>query len=584
MFLNLQIVVSRRLSDLSIDLDPRSGSIATTDTPLWYTISMVTTSRDNLYLLVWYGDGRNNFVSLSDTDGPALILSGNGKDMEIVADYGDGCELMVEFSYLYAVEGLFKPRVAIFDSIEHLNLASGSNSDLMDNKRNSMQDIQHKSDQSSFQDFQSEQVTDSMQGIQIEHESLPYFIDELPFDISEGIVDENSRSNRVSKFSEDIGGLEPEYAVEGLQENPLEIDDSFKEVENKLDNSNGSSDSVELLAAELEQEVLILKKLENARIHGPSIVPCDDQKEFVLQVLSKFNVSVNWKVYLLFESSLDEGNVTVGDDEKFDYFYQLVFERSDNLFAMNYTFVGVGQYLVIANVANALSSTVTKLSVNVMCPVQGLLASCDKEYIQTGLELTCYAEAKKGSDLSFEWIIDGYNIEKQLRLTGNYSSILKYKFVEADICDISVTAMNNISSENVIVESAIRVQDPITDFTVHRNIWVILGQRTKIIAHYKPTSIYNQYCYFGFDYGNGEIHKYTGIVNEAIGCYYIDENSQFPKLGKYFVKVYAYNRVSNMSKVVEFWVIPSLENVSIELINTPTLENPARFLVKDQGK
>lgn len=111
----LQLIIERQLSSLTIDIDADSSHLATTGQPVHFIVSMVTTSRSNRSLQVWYGDGHSDVVSLADTNSPRLVLAGNGKEMEIIASYGEGCRLLVDFQYVYEVEGLYRPKVAVFE-------------------------------------------------------------------------------------------------------------------------------------------------------------------------------------------------------------------------------------------------------------------------------------------------------------------------------------------------------------------------------------------------------------------------------------------------------------------------------------
>lgn len=106
--------MDRQLRDLTIDLDTASSSLASVGEQIQFIVSMVTTSRYNHSLQVWYGDGKNNIFSLTDTDSPKLVLAGDGKEMDIVASYGEGCQLLVEFQYGYNTRGYYKPKVALY--------------------------------------------------------------------------------------------------------------------------------------------------------------------------------------------------------------------------------------------------------------------------------------------------------------------------------------------------------------------------------------------------------------------------------------------------------------------------------------
>ena len=107
------MVIARVLKDLELILHPDSNPVTSTNDPIDFIVSVTTTSRSNIFLKVDYGDNVTNIVPIKDTNTSGLVLHGDGKEMDIIANYGEGCRLMVEFQYLYKAEGNFKPVITI---------------------------------------------------------------------------------------------------------------------------------------------------------------------------------------------------------------------------------------------------------------------------------------------------------------------------------------------------------------------------------------------------------------------------------------------------------------------------------------
>lgn len=148
------MVVPKVLTDLEIMLHPDSLPVATINDSVNFVVSVLTTSRVHYVLELHYGDTNKDVVPIQDTNTSGLVLHGNGKDMDIIASYGEGCRLVVEFQYMYAREGSYKPSVTIFNnkynppvknkgSIGKYNKVAGNENDAEVNKMPEKHDQLH---------------------------------------------------------------------------------------------------------------------------------------------------------------------------------------------------------------------------------------------------------------------------------------------------------------------------------------------------------------------------------------------------------------------------------------------------------
>lgn len=138
-----QVAVDRRLGQARLTLQDAAHAHWPTGKPLSFRLAVHTTDRHNTYLRVDFGDGEVRTASLRETaeaetelvrarrhaeecgeEGckrrEVVDLDGMKEGMEglrLVADYGDGCELVAVFQHTYRTEGVFAPRVWVDNNI-----------------------------------------------------------------------------------------------------------------------------------------------------------------------------------------------------------------------------------------------------------------------------------------------------------------------------------------------------------------------------------------------------------------------------------------------------------------------------------
>ena len=468
------MVVPKVLTDLEIMLHPDSLPVATINDSVNFVVSVLTTSRVHYVLELHYGDTNKDVVPIQDTNTSGLVLHGNGKDMDIIASYGDGCRLVVEFQYMYAREGSYKPSVTIFN-------------------------------------------------------------------------------NKYNPPVKNKGSIEKYNKVAG-NENDAEV--------NKMPEKHDQ------LHAELEQDIFIVKEIAGLRLESERIAKCNENTAFTLQFLSEFNLTVIWTIHAL-------------NDEDDDV---LLDEISFNSLHLVYKFTIAGAYLVTAKASNVISAASVSTNIMIQCPLKGLTVTCSKDFIPTGDAIECIAEVISGTDIVFLWLLEGPDeFESKHVFYENFTSILRTKLTSPGMYDIRVHAGNNISSSYFDIEPPIKVLDPINHIVVYKTSRTLLGNRTEFVAVYQPTNDHvNYYCNFDFDFGGGRKHIADTVCKDW-NCY-VGASHQFSTPGKHKVLVYGYNEVSEIVEEVEVWIIPGLDNVSVDVPEPAVIGHPLRFIVKENGK
>ncbi|XP_053374214.1 polycystin-1-like [Mercenaria mercenaria] len=524
------LVIQRQFSNLTIDLHPASEDIVAVDQPVHFIVSLITTSRSNRSLQVWYGEGHSNIVSLADTKSPRLVLAGNGKEMEIIASYGEGCRLLVEFYYTYKTEGVYKPKVAVYE-----------NRKLKDPDRH-------------FHDSNKEE------GQQIKH---------LP---EADTVLERSRSESAESFEH--------AAVAGVG------DDSDKKIGaeylEKLNND---------LSEELGRGILVLSEIFGARIHTARVARCEEPLEINLLVSSVLNISIHWHIYRIADEYVDDEGTNIDMYDVEEYSENVIPEEKDLVLFLEkktsetslvYVFQQVGAYFIRARVRNAISSIETSFDVIVQCPIEELTATCFDEYIESGAELTCAATVQRGSDIVFHWSIEGIETKTYTQFE-NHTSVVRHRFKSSGIYDISLQAMNNVSKGYFEVETPVHVQDPIKSIKVLKKSPNLLGNLTEVLAIYQPKCcLYYLDVEFEFDFGLGRENYALNNCDEQL-CWG-QAGHIFYETGTHEVIVYAYNDVSQISKTVEVQIYAELDDITVDVLGEPVAGSPTRFVVLQNGK
>ena len=549
-------MVERTLSNLTIGLQEGSGYLATLGQPIHFVVSMVTTSRQEQYLRVWYGDGHDNIVSLEDTESPQLVLIGNGREMEIVASYGVGCALTVEFQYIYETEGTFQPNIEVYEGT--------------DGSCNADQDVDN---------------IDKDENMYIE-------------------MEEDIGASNVNYF--DFGGLlGNDYADYSESE-------ESEEVEHEAETCKAENTVAEMLA-----EILVVQEIRSLKIHSPRIGQCDRESLFEAQVSSHVNVSFHWTMYRIVDEDfsymyddLDTENIGIYDigADLIDEFSEDGGEVADLETVgkavtvdpeFEFHFIKDGAYLLTVKSINAISSLEDSTYIMIQCPVHGLHAACRNHYIVAESELECFANVTEGSNVIFHWYIEQFkfdvNNEMSIEKTevpafaySDTSSMLKRKMSTAWSYHITVTVQNNISSDVFYIEPAISVQEPISDVNVLTSK-TLLGERTSLVSIYVfSTHGYSIYLLdqlqFGFDFGDGNHIRNKHVCKDSQMYCFSHMEYWFETPGKHSVDVYVKNNVSEYKKTVDVWVYTGLDNVTVEVVGHAVAGQPTRFVVLENGE
>ena len=467
------MVVPKVLKDLEIQLHPDSLPMATINDSVNFIVSVLTSTRVDYVMELVYGDNNKDVIPIKDTNTSGLVLHGDGKDMDIIASYGEGCILVVEFQYMFAREGSFKPSITI-------------------------------------------------------HKNKPFSPDE-----NVGADKENKRE--VNKNSVKENNLPEKY---------------------------------DKLYAELEQDIFIVQEIAGLRLESERIAKCYADTKFTLQFASEFNLTVIWTIHAL-------------DDNEDDV---LLDEISLNSLHLIYKFTIAGAYLVTAKATNIMSAASVSTNIMIQCPLKGLTVTCQEDFIQTDNTIECKAEVISGTDIVFFWLLEGpEEFESKHVFYENYTSVLKTRLTIPGMYDIRVHAGNNISSSFYDIEPPIIVLDPIDNIIVYKTSKTLLGNLTEIGAVYKPSNNHVNYdCNFDFDFGDGRKHI-VDTVCEGWNCY-VWTSHRFATPGKHKVLVYGYNEISEVVEEVEVWIIPGLDNVTVDVLEPAVAGQPVRFIVKENGK
>ena len=496
-----------------------------------FLVSVITTSRSNRSLQVWYGDHHSNIVSLADTTSPRLVLEGDGKDMEIIASYGEGCRLLVEFYYTYRTEGIFKPSVAVF-------------------KDKDIYDISAK-----------------------RRDSVDVGKDETQLDIihTQRVHSEFDMIVELYEYSRDPGHVDKEEKIKVQDEH--------------VDNADLSED--------LSRNILVLSKLTGARIYTSRVARCNELVEMNLLIPSVLNVSVHWHIYRIVDDiddseemlpteSTDE-NISLSEVTDNSKDLVLYFDKKTQDTSLVYMLKQVGAYLITVEVRNAISNAKTSFDVFVQCPIEGLTASCSRVFIPRGSELECMATVQRGSDIVFHWYIEGIETNTYTQFE-NHTSVVRHVFKSSGIYDISLQATNNVSKSYYEVESPVHVQNRIKNIKVLKESPNLLGNVTEFLGIYQPKccGLYYLNVEFDFDFGYGREKNEVNDCDDRL-CWGKARHI-FNQVGTHKVTVYAYNDVSQVSKIVHVQIYPALDNITVEVVGDPVAGSPARFVVLQNGK
>ncbi|XP_052802584.1 uncharacterized protein LOC128232845 isoform X2 [Mya arenaria] len=527
------VVIEKILSNITFDLDPESSTMATMASPVVFTVSMVTTSRSGRWLKVWYGDGHDNIVSLADTDSPQLVLLGNGNKMDIVASYGQGCTLTVEFMYIYQMEGKYRPRVAVFDD------ASVETMDLNDGIENLAMNLN---------------LTDSTQKTDI----IRIFTN-MKFDQNVDIIN-TSDDMRIKRSARGIIEMvEAELA-------------SDLNVLSEVNNVKLLGPKVAKCGEDVMFQLNVVSKL-NLTVHWLVVKinseDLDSDDPITVEELNETCKTPEGEVVLTESDEKQINDVEIIED----------FTSMETVFF--YKFDQSGAYVVTVRVKNPVSESKTSANFDVQCPVEGLRINCP-EVVETYAEVVCNADVTQGSDVTFTWFVEG-----QIAFQGqqNHGSVFQYIFPYAYTYYISVKAYNNVSADTKDID--VLVQERISAQWVHilKAPHTMLGNRTDFAVVYKPSKddayTFFYMIMFDFDFGDGRANQ---ELTENDHMCYAQTSYIFPIIGQHSVTVYVYNKVSEYSETIQVGVYPDLRPITVETVQPAVVGMPIRFIALNNGK
>ena len=118
--------MEKKLGDVSFSLaTDYSRAAVKVNEPIRFVVNVETTFRQNTQLIVDFGEGDPRQVSLQEarnrtengtTQYVQDVLEGELEGLALVASYGEGCNLSVEFHYEYQQQGSFTPDILIVNN------------------------------------------------------------------------------------------------------------------------------------------------------------------------------------------------------------------------------------------------------------------------------------------------------------------------------------------------------------------------------------------------------------------------------------------------------------------------------------
>lgn len=521
-----QLVVQKQFGNLTFDLDPASDHIAAIGQPMHFILSLLTTSRKDRSLQVWYGNGQSNTVLLEDAKSPRLILTGDGKEMEIIASYGEGCRLWVEFQYTYDTEGLYRPKIAVFENKEQIE---------------EEKDLEKFEGAVASSDVTANQLT-------------------MNYGLYKYSPSTTQESNNVG--SPPVDGLNEELETELLVLSEI---------------SDARIRTFRVARCQEPQEIrLLVSSVLNVSVHW-HIYRIVDDDGFETRADSYLYESNEYTDNKLSDNKSSDNKLSDESD------LILVYEEQSSMTTIVFTFAQVGDYIVKATIHNAISSLETMFDILVQCPIENMVANCTDEFVQTGAYVTCSASVQKGSDMVFYWSIEGIMLETYTQFE-NHTSSVRHRFKLPGVYDISVQARNNISESYFEVETPVRVQDAIKIVKVLKKPAYLIGTFAEVWAIYelKYIGLYDLDVNFGFDFGLGRENYGHGRCDES-QCWE-QAGYVFEETGTHELIVYAHNHVSEIAVTTEVHIFAGLDNITVLATEDTAAGNPVRFVVLQNGK
>ncbi|XP_033762246.1 uncharacterized protein LOC117343833 [Pecten maximus] len=114
-------VVRRYLDNPTFTITTGSKTVVSPGEPIRFLVALEITSRIGAILEVEFGDGEHHSTELKDTNSTSMALNSDHGSMMVVASYGQGCRLIVEFEHAYRREGTYQPQMTVYNSNDSVN-------------------------------------------------------------------------------------------------------------------------------------------------------------------------------------------------------------------------------------------------------------------------------------------------------------------------------------------------------------------------------------------------------------------------------------------------------------------------------
>ncbi|XP_077978738.1 polycystin-1-like protein 1 [Glandiceps talaboti] len=427
------IIVDKSISNVTLEVAPGDGYYNTPYFTISFLVTIVTAHRKDTTMFVNFGDGYEYEHSLDDTN--QTMIGGGMPDLSalnVVANYGIGCSLNLEFSHAFMQIGNFNVSVR------------------MDT------------------DHDDTEIAYLPQLLVVQNRVLLF-----PYDIMcDPVVRLHGAANFSVQLYLPIEELHYEWRVTGINVNVSDTIEqtndiftyTFTEVDSYLVKVNVSN----LVSF---QEVSRIIKVEEEivdfvlDIDGPEVIQTGDTVSVLATVTGGTDVTFVWNFV----------NYGFPLTEALDIDGYTAVERA------NYTFGESGNFDLVVTAQNSISSRQIMAAEQyiVQDPVQGLLLKGDTATL-LGNTTKIVASVAKGTDVMFD-IDCGRGREAAqgvLNVDGSYT--ITYVLDTTGIHLVTVYAYNNISVDSNAI--TVRVEEEIDDLIIEVLNEAVVGEETTLVA------------------------------------------------------------------------------------------------------
>ncbi|XP_021343133.1 uncharacterized protein LOC110443309 isoform X2 [Mizuhopecten yessoensis] len=114
-------VVQRYLDDPTFTMTTGSKDVVSPGEPIRFLVALEITARIGATLEVEFGDGEHHSTELKDTNSTSMALYSDHGPMMVVASYGQGCRLQVQFEHAYHRQGTYRPHMTVYNGNDSVN-------------------------------------------------------------------------------------------------------------------------------------------------------------------------------------------------------------------------------------------------------------------------------------------------------------------------------------------------------------------------------------------------------------------------------------------------------------------------------